>query len=61
MNSSEMGKNSDFSQFEGPQRINLKRQLTLMNHIIGQDMAALYLLDRFLKSRSVNEDNALKG
>ena len=58
--SEEMGKNSDFSQLEGPQRIDLKRQLTLLNHITGQDMAA-YLLDRFLKSRSGNEDSALKG
>ena len=55
-----MGKNSDFSQLEGPQRIDLKRQLTLLNHITGQDMAA-YLLDRFLKSMSGNEDSALKG
>ena len=47
MTSSEMGKNSDFSQLEGPQRIDLKRQLTLLNHIIGQDMAA-YRLDKFL-------------
>ena len=56
----EMGKNSDYSQLEGPQRINLKRQLTLFNHIIGQDVAA-YFLNRFLKSRSGNEDSALKG
>ena len=61
VNSSEMGKNSDFSQLEGPQRIDLKRQLTLLNHIIGQDMVALYLLDRFLKSRGGDEDSALKG
>ena len=60
MNSSEMGKNSDFSQLEGPQRIDLKRQLTLLNHITGQDMAA-YVVDRFLKSWSGNEDSALKG
>ena len=56
MTLSELGKNSYFSQSEGPQRIDLKRQLTLLN----QDMAA-YLLDRFLKSMSGNEDSALKG
>ena len=60
MKSSEMGKNSDFSQLEGPQRIDLKRQPTLLNHITGQDMAA-YLVDTFLKSWSGNEDSALKG
>ena len=47
MTLSEMGKNSDFSQLEGPQRIDLKRQLTLLNHITGQDMAA-YLVDKSL-------------
>ena len=45
---------------EAPQRINLKGQPTLLDDILGQDMAA-YLLDRFLKSRSGNEDNPLKG
>ena len=60
MTSSEMGKNSDFSHLEGSRRINLKRQLTLFNYIIGQDVAACWL-DRFLKSWSGNEDNALKG
>ena len=60
MTLSEMGKNSDFSQLEGRQRIDLKRQLTLLKNITGQDMSA-YFLDRLLKSWSGNEDSALKG